>query len=92
MNHDEHTKIILPYHEVHKAVLAVIDQDFVRNRVLWINYEQTISAQSSSLIVIDPSLMSPSLMDSLKLQLSTQKVYADGSRSHTGCLRHQMHK
>lgn len=61
MNHDEHTKIILPYHEVHKAVLAVIDQDFVRNRVLWINYEQTISAQSSSLIVMRPKSNAPFL-------------------------------
>ena len=52
---DQDTLFILPYHKVHKDILTVVDEDFVRNRIIWINYSQVVRAtHPSSLTVVKP--------------------------------------
>jgi len=56
---DDNTMFILPYHEVHERVLTVVDEGFVRNRVIWIKYGETVSANSASLTVMIPKSNMP---------------------------------
>ncbi len=53
------TVFLLPYHEIHEEALTLVDEQFVKNRVIWIKYGETVSATSSSLTVTIPKSNQP---------------------------------
>ena len=53
------TKFILPFHPIHEAVLTMVDKKFVKNRVIWINYAETVHAPEGSLTLMVPKSNAP---------------------------------
>jgi hypothetical protein len=48
------TKIILPHLSLYEEVMEVVDHDFVKSRVVWIDYDETVHAPEGSLTVVTP--------------------------------------
>lgn len=48
------TMFLLPYDELHEAIMKVVDEDFVTNRVVWVQYDQTVYVNEGSLTVMIP--------------------------------------
>ena len=53
------TIFLLPYHPKHEEIMIAIDEDFVKNRVKWIKYEETVYVANGSLTVMKPLSNSP---------------------------------
>lgn len=50
----EDTKFLLPYHPLYQDVLNEVDIDFVRDRIKWIKYGETVHVMNGSLTVMKP--------------------------------------
>jgi len=49
------TIFLLPYHELHKNILSVVDKTFVNERVIWVDYGKTFHvSEGGSLTVMTP--------------------------------------
>ena len=49
------TNFLLPYHELHEKILNTVDEVFVRDRVVWIQYDETVHvSEGGSLTVMIP--------------------------------------
>lgn len=55
----EDTKFILPHMELHEKILRAVDEKFVRDRVVWIQYFETVFVQEGSLTVMKPKSNKP---------------------------------
>lgn len=53
------TKFLLPFHELHKKILTVVDDRFVKERVIWVQYDETVHANEGSLTIMIPKLNYP---------------------------------
>jgi hypothetical protein len=53
------TKFLLPYHELHKNILTVVDDRFVKERVIWVQYDEVVHASEGSLTILIPKANFP---------------------------------
>lgn len=55
----EDTKFLLPHHPMYQNILNEIDEDFVRNRVQWILYGESVHVKRGSLTIMLPKSNDP---------------------------------
>jgi len=53
------TKFLLPYHELHETILKVVDEKFVTDRIVWVQYDETVHVTEGSLTVMKPRVNFP---------------------------------
>ena len=54
------TTFLLPYHKLHYEIMNVVDEAFVKERVLWIEYDETVHVpENGSLTVMIPHKNKP---------------------------------
>jgi hypothetical protein len=52
---NEEAKFILPHHPIHESILQAVDPKFVKDRVIWVSYDETVYVpERGSLTVMIP--------------------------------------
>jgi len=51
-NVPESTKFLLPYNPLHENIMKVVDPKFVEERVVWIEYDQTVKVEGTLTVLV----------------------------------------
>lgn len=46
------TKFLLPHHPLHEKIMNVVDADFVRDRVVWIEFDETVQVEGTLTVLV----------------------------------------